>query len=204
MIYYLCVLDFEATCWKDSSNKEKMEIIEFPSVLYKIDEKNKSAEFVSEFSKYVRPTIVPILTEFCTELTGIQQNSVDTADTIDIVYKQHRQWISEYVQPNDKFIIATCGAWDLFTQLPREIKNKSLQKNAYYNKFINVKSEFEYFYNKKSGGMANMLTKLNLPLIGRHHSGIDDTRNIAAIMLKMIKDGHLYKNYIIKNILEKN
>ena len=38
--YYLCVLDFEATCWKDSTNKEKMEIIEFPSVLYKIDEKS--------------------------------------------------------------------------------------------------------------------------------------------------------------------
>lgn len=198
--YYLCVLDFEATCWKDSTNKEKMEIIEFPSVLYKIDEKNKSIELVSEFSKYVRPTIVPILTEFCTELTGITQDKVDITDTIDIVYKEHRQWIAENVQPSNKFIIATCGAWDLFTQLPREITNKQLQKCSYYNKFINVKTEFEYFYSKKSGGMTNMLTKLNLPLIGRHHSGIDDTRNIAAIMLKMINEGHMYKNFTIKNV----
>ena len=198
--YYLCVLDFEATCWKDSKNKEIMEIIEFPSVLYKIDEKNKSIELVSEFSKYVKPTIVPILTDFCTELTGITQDKVDIADTIDIVYKEHRRWIAENVPASNKCIIATCGAWDLFTQLPREITNKQLQKCSYYNKFINVKTEFENFYSKKSGGMTNMLTKLNLPLIGRHHSGIDDTRNIAAIMLKMINEGHLYKNFTIKNV----
>ncbi len=33
MEYYLCILDFEATCWEGSVNADEMEIIEFPSVL---------------------------------------------------------------------------------------------------------------------------------------------------------------------------
>lgn len=45
------------------------------------------------------------------------------------------------------------------------------------------KDEFESLYHCKGGGMTDMLAFLQLPLIGRHHSGIDDTRNIAAILI---------------------
>lgn len=34
--YYMCVLYFEATCWKDSRNNATREIIEFPSILFKV------------------------------------------------------------------------------------------------------------------------------------------------------------------------
>lgn len=195
MKYYLCVLDFEATCWKDSANKEKMEIIEFPSVLYEIDEENDTYTFISEFSEYVKPTIETKLTDFCTELTGITQSTVDSAETIDIVYNKHIKWLNQNVPVGSEFIIATCGNWDLKTQLPREIKNKKLKKHKYYKCFINVKDEFNYYYKVKSHGMLDMLNFFNLQLIGRHHSGIDDTRNIARIMLQTIKDGHTFNNF---------
>ncbi len=205
MKYYLCVLDFEATCWNDNSEKYKnqMEIIEFPSVLYEIDEEKKTFLFVSEFSSYVKPTINPILTEFCTELTGITQEQVSQAETIDVVYNNHTKWLNEHVLPNSKFIFATCGNWDLNIQLPREIKNKSLKPNNYYNTFINVKNEFEYFYKTKTFGMSGMLKFLNIKLEGRLHSGIDDTRNIAKIMLRMINDGHTYDNFEFISVLKK-
>jgi inhibitor of KinA sporulation pathway (predicted exonuclease) len=55
MEYYLCVLDFEATCCdKDEFPRNQMEIIEFPSVLYKIE--NHKATLISQFHKYVKPT----------------------------------------------------------------------------------------------------------------------------------------------------
>lgn len=202
MEYYLCILDFEATCWINSENKEQMEIIEFPSVLYKINETTKTIEFVSEFSEYVRPTINPILTPFCTELTGITQETVDKADIINNVYKRHRVWISQNVSPGSNFIIGTCGHWDLATQLPREIKNKNLKKEKYYATYINVKDEFKNFYKTKCGGMTDMLKKLNIELEGRHHSGIDDSRNTAKIMLKMIADGHKYSDFVINKVGE--
>jgi len=34
-----------------------------------------------------------------------------------------------------------------------------------------------------------MLQIFNLKLDGRHHSGIDDARNIAKIVIELIKDG---------------
>ena len=196
--YYLCVLDFEATCWDElthDKNKEKMEIIEFPSVLYEIDEETDTYKFISEFTEYVKPTIIPKLTKFCTDLTGITQQTVNSAETIDIVYNKHIKWLNTYVPFGSEFVIATCGNWDLKIQLPREIKNKKLKPNKYYKTFINVKNEFEYFYKQKSHGMVDMLNWLNIKLEGRHHSGIDDTRNITKIMLKLIQDGHKYDDF---------
>lgn len=32
-----------------------------------------------------------------------------------------------------------------------------------------------------------MLSFLRLPLVGRHHSGIDDSRNITSILTRMIQ-----------------
>ncbi len=55
MEYYLCVLDFEATCWQENKPKKITEIIEFPSVLYKVNEDQLTFEFIDEFAEYVRP-----------------------------------------------------------------------------------------------------------------------------------------------------
>jgi len=35
-----------------------------------------------------------------------------------------------------------------------------------------------------------MLSNLNIKFEGRNHSGIDDTKNISKIMMKIISDGH--------------
>ena len=37
-----------------------------------------------------------------------------------------------------------------------------------------------------------MLEKLNLSLIGRHHSGFDDSFNIARCAVKTMEDGYVY------------
>lgn len=201
MSYYLCVLDFEATCWEDPTRKPEMEIIEFPSVLYKIDYKSNPT-FISEFAKYVKPTKNPILSEFCTNLTGIKQETVDVAETIDVVYQQHKHWLSEHVPDNEKLIFATCGKWDLMTMLPREITNKGLKSDRRYSKYINVKDEFENFYSRKAGSMDEMLKKVNLQLEGRLHSGIDDTKNIARVLLKMFEAGYNIKKFNVLTVKE--
>lgn len=191
MIYYVCILDFEATCFENNEvPRNKMEIIEFPSLLYKVNTDNNSYEFISEFHEYVKPTYKPKLTDFCKNLTGITQEIVDVSNTIDIVYNNHIKWLNTFITENDNFIIATCGAWDLKTMLPNEIYNKNLKIHKYYNRFMNVKDEFNYFYKKNAKGMIDMLNFLKIKLTGKHHSGIDDTRNITKILLEMIKKGH--------------
>jgi inhibitor of KinA sporulation pathway (predicted exonuclease) len=41
----------------------------------------------------------PVLSAFCTELTGIQQEQVDPAPTFDEAFSQYMQWLMENVRP---------------------------------------------------------------------------------------------------------
>jgi len=194
---YLCVLDFEATC-HEGENRNTQEIIEFPSILYKyttIDD-YKSIEYVSEFSKYVRPVLETELSAFCTELTGITQERVKHAEPIESVYAQHYKWILDNVPQADlnRLYFCTCGHWDLKTMLPLEIKNKNLPVYDVYKQYINIKKDFERKYNfnatKKAHCLREMLEQCGLTLDGRLHSGIDDTRNIAKLMIYMLEESN--------------
>ena len=188
-IQYFCVLDFEATC----DDKELREIIEFPSVLYSITKKRGKYELIpiSEFHEYVRPVIAPKLSELCTGLTGISQDIVDSADIFENVYQRHYEWLKANTDRIDSVCFVTCGHWDLAVQLPKEIMDKHVTTYyPVYKQYINLKKEFEEWYKVKAGGMVSMLNKLKLTLDGRHHSGIDDTRNIAKILIKMAEDGY--------------
>lgn len=68
---YFVVIDFEATCDKDK-NPHPQEIIEFPSVIVS----SVTGQLEACFQTYVRPTCNQHLSDFCRNLTGIQQNQV--------------------------------------------------------------------------------------------------------------------------------
>lgn len=194
-VIYFCVLDFEATCWKDERSTQQ-EIIEFPSVLVRMDWSHQVAETIGEFHKYVRPILRPELSQFCTELTGIVQEQVDHGHTLDEVLLFHQEWLQSLVPIEDasKVIFVTCGNWDLKTMLPTEYSNKpdlpQLPESLYHH-FLNLKFVFQSCHRSLSArGMTGMLDHLHLSLEGRHHSGIDDTRNIARILLHLLVSDH--------------
>jgi len=176
---YFLVMDFEATCELDDRSWPN-EIIEFPAVLLDAT----TLEAVSEFREFVRPTERPLLTAFCTELTGIVQADVEGADTLDRVLFHFTEWLAPYVGGDPHAALpVTCGDWDLQTMLPKESKRKSLKIPATLRRWCNVKVAFLQATGDKGRGMADMLSALGLPLVGRHHSGIDDARNIATILV---------------------
>lgn len=47
--------------------------------------------------------------------------------------------------------------------------------------------------------MPDMLSQLNLELEGRHHSGIDDAKNIARCALEMLERGFEFKQAMVLN-----
>jgi ERI1 exoribonuclease 3 len=88
---------------------------------------------------------------------------------------------------NKKFIILTCGDFDL-KLLSRECIYKKINYEDYLKDYINIKKVFpakyyseEVIKSKRLPGMAEMLNCLKMELIGKHHSGIDDAFNIARI-----------------------
>jgi len=192
---HLVVLDFEATC-DGETPPDPQEIIEFPSVLLRLED----LAVTGEFESFVRPLHHPQLTPFCRELTSITQAQVDDAPLFPEVFEAHQQWLSSHGLPLTPdaegalpYAIVTCGDWDLRTMLPRQLKacDPPLDWMPHpYRRWINVKVPFREAHPKlRRAGMARMLEALALELEGHHHRGIDDTRNITKIVRALIERG---------------
>ena len=181
---YLLVLDFEATC-DDQIKLRPQEIIEFPVI--KVNAATLETESV--FHSYVGPTANPVLTPFCTGLTGITQDMVEGKPTLKMVLTQLESWLEEnnLLDPSVHFCFVTCGDWYLKTMLPGQCKYFQIERPSYLCSWINIKRVFEAVTGKKATGMPGMLQALGLPLEGRHHSGIDDAKNIAKMLKALIE-----------------
>eukprot|EP00303_Exanthemachrysis_gayraliae_P006595 CAMPEP_0205998778 /NCGR_PEP_ID=MMETSP1464-20131121/431_1 /ASSEMBLY_ACC=CAM_ASM_001124 /TAXON_ID=119497 /ORGANISM="Exanthemachrysis gayraliae, Strain RCC1523" /LENGTH=442 /DNA_ID=CAMNT_0053371933 /DNA_START=26 /DNA_END=1354 /DNA_ORIENTATION=- len=186
-VTHLLVLDFEATCAKDAPNWPH-EVIEFPAVLVALGE----GKPVAEFTRFVRPTERPALTPFCTELTSITQADVDGAAPLVEVLKEFEAWVAALPVALEAVMPVTCGDWDLRRALPAECARKGLEQPAVLRRWCNVKVAYSACAaapadkkRPRAPGMAGMLSGLGLELVGRHHRGIDDARNIARIAARL-------------------
>ncbi|NWI64497.1 ERI2 exoribonuclease, partial [Todus mexicanus] len=201
---YLIVLDFEATCWRDAGRRSP-EIIEFPAVLFN----TSTGEIEAEFHTYVQPQEHPVLSEFCTELTGITQNQVDEGVPLNICLSQFLKWIQK-IQKEKKILFGTdtpsnssseakaCTFvtwtdWDLGVCLQYECKRKQLRKPDIFNSWIDLKATYRAFYNRKPQGLSGALQDLGIAFAGREHSGLDDSRNTARLAWRLICDGCVLK-----------
>jgi len=184
---YYCILDFEATC-EENKKIYPQEIIEFPTILLNA----KTLQIESEFHYYVKPTANPVLSPFCKELTGIQQDWVDKGILLQDAIEKYDTWLQEHQLFKNKepiFAFVTCGDWDLKSCLTNQCKDQKIRKPIYFSKWVNIKKEFSNFYQSGFGDMVKMLNRMNIPLEGRHHSGIDDCKNITKIVQRMLQDG---------------
>ncbi|KAI0660450.1 exonuclease RNase T and DNA polymerase III [Cubamyces menziesii] len=198
---YLLVLDFEATC--DDTDKivpkEEMEITEFPTILYDLHDDKVEAVF----HEYVRPSLHPQLTKFCTDLTGIQQDTVDAASPFPDVWERYQQFLRSHNILGDEpspAVFLTCGDWDLKTMLPQQLRLSGITETFKFSgsrvlkppfdRWINIKKSYRDFYRLRyPKGMEGMLRHAKMELEGRHHSGIDDCKNILRLVRKMRQDG---------------
>ena len=193
---YLVVLDFEATC---DTQKQPVprEVIEFPSVLLSM----QTLEPVSEFSAFVKPHYHSKLTRFCTELTGIRQEQIDRAAAFPEVMKRHLDWLRAHGLPVEtdgegpSYALASCGDWDLGTMFPNQLRQcvPPLENIPLpYRRWVNIKRAFARWKGvSKAPGMTGMLRALGLDLVGHHHRGIDDCRNIASIVKALVERGEI-------------
>lgn len=182
------ILDFEATC-DNQSRPLPQEIIEFPSVLLSLD----THEIIDEFESFVKPAHHPVLSEFCTTLTSIRQSDVDNAAVFPDVLQDHATWLNGHDLDENNSLFVTCGDWDLGTMLPAQCAVAQPPVEALapvYTRWQNIKHAYCRITGKaKAPGMSGMLRELGLELVGHHHRGIDDCRNIAALLKTLFGRG---------------
>ena len=181
------------------------EIIEFPAVILDV----KKQKIVARFHHYIKPEVHPELTKFCTELTGIQQETVDAGIPITKALRLLHEFLLENGVLGTNYAFLSCGDFDS-KALKREAEYKGFFVPSYLKRWINIKRVFPLHlflpsekdkahkyevnnvYRHKHAvidGMPHMLKTVGLELEGRHHSGIDDTINIARIVIECLKVG---------------
>ena len=168
------LIDLEATC--DDQGKvprDEMEIIEIGALLVEPD----TWAVKEEFCTFVRPVRHAKLTPFCTKLTSITQEHVETASGYVEVMKLFRHWLRP-------FRLTAWGSWGNYDR--RQIEQDCTYHQLPFpiqTQHFNLKDRFAKRHQlPQRPGLAKAVEIAGLKFIGVHHRGIDDTRNIAQLM----------------------
>jgi 3'-5' exoribonuclease 1 len=170
---HLLVIDLEATCNEERRiPSRQMEIIEIGAVLVE----PVNLDTVGEFQTFVKPVRHPVLTPFCTKLTSINPSDVAGAPGFTEAIAQLRR----FIEGRDA-LFCSWGDYD----------RRQFEQDARYHKValpfggrhLNVKKRFSAELGEETSyGMAGALLRVGLTLLGTHHRGIDDARNIARLL----------------------
>ena len=185
------VVDFEATCWKNRKRKGKgtddvsrSEIIQVGAI--KLDEQ---FEMIDLFESFVRPVLEVTLSDYCQELTGINQRDVDHADDWEIIGKQFYDWSTE-----SKSAIPYFFAWGNMDEkfLNNEKNNKDIlidEMNFLRSRWFNLQKIFNRFHLKGSKIQHSVISACELLRVspkGFSHDALGDAEN-AMLILKAIE-----------------
>lgn len=168
------IIDLEATCWKHGTRPSRMEIIEVGAVCL------QDGVIIDEFARFVKPIEQPKLSDFCVELTTIQQKDVDDAEHFYSVFNELLDWIG-----SEPFTWCSWGAYD-YSQFKIDCHRHGIEFPTSFEQHINIKQQFSAVKGVKKCGMKRALQILEIPLEGQHHRGIDDARNIAKIAMTIL------------------
>jgi inhibitor of KinA sporulation pathway (predicted exonuclease) len=178
------VIDLEATCADDGSiTAEQMEIIEIGACWA-----TASGIVLQRFQHFVRPLERPILTPFCTSLTGISQKDVDQAPLFPVAAQALQEFIAE--TSFQGAIWMSWGAYD-FKQIVRDSQRHYIASPVDMP-HQNAKRMFAKAQRiGKEVGMAKACALARIAMEGQHHRGLDDAVNIGRLMPWILGTAHL-------------
>ncbi|MEG3631449.1 3'-5' exonuclease [Streptomyces poriticola] len=179
----LNVIDVEATCWAGQPPPGSVsEIIEIGLAVVDVT----ARERVARHRILVRPDRSAV-SSFCTELTGITAreagSGVGFAEACRVLAREHdagaRPWAS-WVDYDRRQFVRQCRATGVAVPFG----------HAPERSHTNAKAVFTEAYGlPRRPGMAQALEIAGLPLQGRHHRGVDDAWNVAALVLDLMERG---------------
>ncbi len=176
---FIASIDLELTCWEGEDGpgnfSEEMEVIEIGIHLLRADD----YRHVKDFQFFVRPTERPELSEFCTKLTGITQEDVDSAAPLTDVLPE----LLKELPPKQKLIFASWGSDT--PALEREYQEKSGTQERFIDpRFINVAVHFRSRYAKK-GGIKKAFDALGMKQEEPVHRALPDAISAVRILKEL-------------------
>ncbi|KAJ3041986.1 hypothetical protein HDV00_008277 [Rhizophlyctis rosea] len=192
---FIIALDLEATCDENHADpsslkvaRDRGEIIELSYAVVSVPERR----IVHQKQCFVRPQET-VITPFCTQLTGITEETVASADTLRAAVEDLVSFIQTH--PQSTFCLMAHGEWDLRYQLPRECREKGIALPAQFSVFFDAIRETNRVLSL-SAGVPRHVTNTSIPGLckalgiqheGRLHSGLDDALSVARIAIALLQ-----------------
>ncbi len=176
------IVDLEGTCCNDESLPDnERETIEIGAVITTADSLMAGEVFEEgrTFEGFVKPVRHPILTDFCIELTGIQQSEVDGADEFPEVFSTFVDWIG----PRDGLLFCSWGPYDK-RQFKRDCRYHGIAHP--FENHLDVSRMFT----KQTGrrrGRRGALKYFGLKSKGINHRGLSDAFDVVVLLRELLK-----------------
>lgn len=172
------IFDLEASCWLGRPPHGLNEVIEIGAV--KVNDYN---EVVSIFSKFIKPTVNPILSDFCKRLTSISQEDVDKTRTFPFIIQDFMDWIGI----EEDFVLISWGKYDK-QQLIQDCELHKLD-TEWLEYHFNLKPAYRALKDlKDEPGLKKAVKLEGFEFTGIHHRAISDAENTAKIFIKYFKE----------------
>lgn len=170
----LVIFDLEMCCWDDGRTPNTGEIIEIG--ICQINTKSLTITKTAQY--YVKPESDEI-SEFCTELTGITPKKV---------HKQGRPLKEVMASVHKNF--GSSGKVFMAWGQDNEILNEELkQKNIEFcmGDYHNAAMMFRMLTGFRNISQLNAMKEFGLEFEGNQHSGVDDAKNLARLIIELMK-----------------
>lgn len=171
----IVVVDVESTCWRDHPPAgQESEIIQIGVTNIDV----ASLGISRHGAIFVKPSR-SMISEFCTELTGIKQEDVDNGVSLEDACNY----------------LADFGAreypWASYGDYDRTMFERNCLANGisypFGKRHVNVKTLLAIVLGQNEVGMDRALDRLGIKLQGKHHDAGDDSKNIAHILCGIVR-----------------
>ncbi|CAO4383647.1 unnamed protein product [Caenorhabditis nigoni] len=191
----LLILDFEATCEQDNYDYPP-EIVQFSVCVLNTREKIIREDL--SFNKFVRPVINPKLTDFCADLTGIDQESIDKADTFTEVYHQFSAWLKEHNFQEKRFAFVCDSRQDMWRFAQYQFLLNKQPLPTIFRQWVNLGRYYEEDLRKAQvqdtwgpSFIEKMSGFYNIPFEGHAHNAMDECAFLAKVTKRVLDNGNL-------------
>lgn len=182
------IYDLEMTVKRKKG--EFAEIIEIGAV--KVMESEGKFVIADTFQSFVKPTLFPKMTEDTINFTGITQNDIFHASTLQDVLDQFIAWID-----TSDYALCSWGPDDKL-QFLKECRWKKIPLHwlrNYNNLQKQVSDKMQHKHNQQIG-LKTALEALKVPFVGNQHRALDDAYNTALVYMTMQEHIQLLRNEV--------
>ncbi len=171
------IYDLEATCWENQPPGYVQETIEIGA--YKI---NEYGEVRGKFNRFVRPLAHPILSPFCRNLTGIEQDDVNRARYFPDVIEEFWDWGRVF---EEDYMLCSWGGFDK-KMFASDCRLHRLEHD-WTDSHVNLKEQYRLMKRMKSApGLKKAVEMEQMLFTGQHHRAISDAENLVKLFLKYL------------------